>query len=330
MAKRTICGLLLTLACAGCGTPPVCTAGDMPKPPDRMLAAAKLSSYDNGIVVTSATDPAMTIHYWIFEWTIFDAIALDEEVSGYQKGTKNRKYPVMRNIVKRARKTEISEDGRRAVVTIKSEADPKLDMTWTFTARPDGADIELRIKNTSDRDWPELASLTPCFHPGVGSKGSEAVRAKRKEEGAPEPPDAMKPNYAFCPKAGGDKNTSFATEAGLKLFPSQSAVTNVQLKEALAEPGIRRRIRRMGAERTQHGFIVRQSNDGAWTTGIAWDRFLYVQAGNPYRCMHMPLRVGPLAKGETATLRGRIWLFKGSPNECFKRYQAEFAKPPAE
>ena len=32
------------------------------------------------------------------------------------------------------------------------------------SSTPDGADLILTIKNTSERDWPELASIIPCLN----------------------------------------------------------------------------------------------------------------------------------------------------------------------
>jgi hypothetical protein len=58
--------------------------------------------------------------------------------------------------------------------------------------------------------------------------------------------------------------------------------------------------------------------------GIAWDSFLSAQGHNPVRCMHLSVRVGPLRRGETKTVHGKIYLLKGSKDDCFKLFKEDF------
>jgi hypothetical protein len=74
------------------------------------------------------------------------------------------------------------------------------------------------------------------------------------------------------------------------------------------------------------GLIIRESTKGDWVTGIAWDRFVSAQGHNPWECMHLSVNVGPLKRGETRTVQGRIYLFQGSKEELLKRYQADFRR----
>jgi hypothetical protein len=40
--------------------------------------------------------------------------------------------------------------------------------------------------------------------------------------------------------------------------------------------------------------------------------------------MHACVRVGPLAPGESKTIRGRLYLFRGTKDDCVARYQRDF------
>ena len=70
--------------------------------------------------------------------------------------------------------------------------------------------------------------------------------------------------------------------------------------------------------------MVRESEDGQWVTGIGWEDCLSSQGYNPLRCMHLSVRLGPLDPGETKHVRGKIYLFKGSKEDCLKRFQEDF------
>jgi hypothetical protein len=63
--------------------------------------------------------------------------------------------------------------------------------------------------------------------------------------------------------------------------------------------------------------------DRTWTTGIAWERFISLQGHNPLRCMHQAIRVGPLAVGERRQIRGRIYMFRGSKDDCLARFKSD-------
>ena len=73
------------------------------------------------------------------------------------------------------------------------------------------------------------------------------------------------------------------------------------------------------------GLLVRESEDGAWVTGIAWEDFLSVQGHNPWHCLHACVRLGALLPGESRTLRGRLYLFRGNRYDCLQRFQREFS-----
>jgi len=41
--------------------------------------------------------------------------------------------------------------------------------------------------------------------------------------------------------------------------------------------------------------------------------------------MHLSVKVGPLKRGETSEIRGKMYLFQGSKEDCLKRFQNDFA-----
>ena len=66
----------------------------------------------------------------------------------------------------------------------------------------------------------------------------------------------------------------------------------------------------------EFGAIIRESVVGRWVAGIVWDEFLSAQAHNPWNCMHLSVRVGALAPGESVTRKGRIYLYNGDADDC--------------
>ena len=72
------------------------------------------------------------------------------------------------------------------------------------------------------------------------------------------------------------------------------------------------------------GLLVRESEDKRWTMGIAWESFISAQGHNPWKCMHLSIRVGPLKKGQKKTIRGRIYLLQGSKEDCLKKFKRDF------
>jgi len=73
------------------------------------------------------------------------------------------------------------------------------------------------------------------------------------------------------------------------------------------------------------GPIVREATDGKWVCGIAWEDFLSAQGHNPWECMHLSIRIGPLGPGESKTIRGKMYLFEGGKKDLLQRYCEDFA-----
>ena len=74
------------------------------------------------------------------------------------------------------------------------------------------------------------------------------------------------------------------------------------------------------------GIIARESTDGKWACGIAWEDFLSAQGHNPWQCMHLSVCVGPLKRGQSKSIRGKIYLLRGSKDEVLRRYREDFGR----
>jgi hypothetical protein len=171
------------------------------------------------------------------------------------------------------------------------------DMSLKATAARDGAELELTITNTSGHDWPDVAGIIPCFNPG--------------------PIEQRNPHFA-------NTNTYFVGPEGLGKQDAREIHFNSAFR-----PQIDARSRDGRFAFTHKwptspvdataGVLLRESDDGVWVTGIAWKRFLSAQGHNPWQCMHLCIRVGPLHPGESRTIRGRIYLMKGDRHTLLRR-----------
>ena len=188
----------------------------------------------------------------------------------------------------------LKADRRRAEV-VSGNYGVKLDVD-------DGAELVLSITNTTARQWPPLASVIACFNPGP-----EKTR-----------------NRQFA-----NTKTFFHAKSGLmplamkapreihynhELRKAIDAAANDEGKYAWSSKWPKSDVDAVD------GLIIRESTDGKWVTGIAWDRFLGAQGHNPWECMHLSIRVGPLGPKETRKVHGRIWLFEGTKQDLLKKF----------
>jgi hypothetical protein len=170
-------------------------------------------------------------------------------------------------------------------------------------ARVDGEAVELTLEvtNRTERAWPEHAAIIACFNPG---------------------PPASK---AY--EMGHHKSTYFVAAGGLERLPDRDMHFRSELRPGLearhAELEFEFSKRWRSAERDDHGgLLVRTSQSGRWTAGVAWEDWLGVQAHNPWLCMHVATRVGPLEPGRSRTIRGRLVLVEGALEAGLERLRA--------
>jgi len=195
-------------------------------------------------------------------------------------------------------------DFARSVASDKRSASirgPGFDLEFRVDER--GVALELEVENTSDHDWPDEAALIACFNPG--------------------PPERR----TF--EMGHHLKTYFVSERGFERLPDRDMHFAASLRQELTglsperKFGFSDRWATSGSDAAR-GVLLRESLHGGWTSGVAWEKFVGVQAHNPWLCMHVATKVGPLKIGEKVTLRGRIYLFPGTPQEGFERYCADF------
>jgi len=195
---------------------------------------------------------------------------------------------------------QVNSAGTKAV----AEA-PCLKLTVTTTA--DGADLLLEVENESGHDWPETAAIIPCFTPGSVAGPNANVNFYDEDH----------------------KRTYFVAETGPALLKDRELHINAELEDEMAARAVD------GLHIFSHkwppsdvsaveGLMMRESADGKWVAGIAWDDYLTAQGHNPWKCMHLSVRVGPLKQGESKKVRGKIYLFEGGKDDCLRKYRSEF------
>jgi hypothetical protein len=178
----------------------------------------------------------------------------------------------------------------------------------------DGVDIQLSIRNESGYEWPELAAIIPCFNPG------------------PNPETNPDFSYIWTPALvdSASKLTWFVGASGLELLTDRSIHFNSDFRPAV--DNLRRKHATFpfdhkwptAANNASRSVMIRESTDGQWVTGIAWQRSLSSQGHNPWNCMHLSVRVGPLKSGETRNIQGKMYLFRGTKEDCFQKYLDDF------
>lgn len=256
----------------------------------------KLTKWDRGIKVESRIDKNGSAYLWFYEWHLFDAVKKGEHTPGSSKWIWN-----------------IDSSGTVA----------QLDSEWLrlkLEATEDGVDMVLDITNNTDHDWPDIAAIIPCFNPGTdASKVTDAIA-----------------NPLFFDQS--HENTYFLGKNGLELIKGDQYPREIHFNHDL-----RASIMTWDKERDDEkfvfyhkwptsgrdaytGFMVRESEKKDWVMGIAWQDYISVQGHNPWNCMHLSIRVGPLKQAEKKTIRGKIYLFKGLKEECLSRYREDFPR----
>ena len=252
----------------------------------------KLTKWERGIKVESRRDKKGFAYFWFYEWHLFDAVTKGEHTQGSHSW-----------------KWSVDADSKLA----------KMNSPWLkmrIKAAENGAEIALEITNKTNYDWPEIAAVIPCFNPG-------------------NPRNSEEPNPIFLDE--NHKNTYYLGSNGFELIKGKYP------REIHFNHGLKKTIMNWKKEREDGSFVfsnkwptsdrdayagllVRESEDKHWVMGIAWESFISAQGHNPWKCMHLSIRVGPLKQGEKKTIRGRIYLFKGSKEDCLRYFKRDFPK----
>jgi len=249
----------------------------------------KLWEWEKGIAVESVARPGMTAYLWFYEWNMFDARLPGVHTNGT--------YHLERTV---------SCEGTTATIVGP-------DMQLDLRAGTGSVDLSLRIANHSKHDWPLLASIIPCFNPGAPpSRTARYPVAKLNVQLA-------------------NRRTYFVAKEGLERLVDREIHFNTALRDEIDRLAPDGRFVFSSKWPTSnvnahHGLLVRDSTDGKWVAGIAWENFLSAQGHNPWQCMHLAVRVGPLKQGQTKTVRGKIYLFPGNREDCLDRFQTDFPR----
>jgi len=254
------------------------------------LNMIKLSEWSRGIKLESQSDGNLFAFFWFYEWYLFDAVTKGE----HTPGNYNWEWTV-------------DEHCKSAV----------LNGEWlklNINSRENGADLLMEIANNSDHEWPSIAAIIPCFNPGKIN-------------------ETTKQNFLFLDEE--HLHTYFLGKNGLELlmgeFPREIHFNH----ECFSDVAEWEKERQDGkfvfdekwptsVRNAYAGIIIRESIDKRYVMGIAWESFLSSQGHNPWHCMHLSIKVGPLEQGEKKTIRGKIYLFEGSKEDCLKEFTKDF------
>jgi len=253
----------------------------------------KLSIWDRGIKVSSPKDPELYAYLWFYEWHLFDAVRKGEHTGG----TSDWEWT-------------LDTEGEVAM----SQSDW---FEFTATAKDDGADLLLKVTNTTDRSWPEIAAIIPCFNPGHDSpQRTNAIPNPRFFD------DSHEHTY-FIGASGLDL---LAGDAPREIHFNQHQWINIKAWEKERDDGqfVWHHKWPTSSRHALAGALVRESEDRSQTMAIVWEDFISAQGHNPWKCMHLSVRVGPLQPGETKTIRGKIYLFKGSKEDFLAKLKKDF------
>lgn len=255
--------------------------------PVPMEGSTRLVEWQRGFAVKSTERPEIAMYLWFYEWHMFDAIRKGQHTNGTFRGWDR----------------SINAEGTRARIDAAA-----VGLDLSMEAVPDGAKLSLKVTNKSGHDWPELAAVIPCFSPG-----------KDADTG-----NAFTPLFA-------NEETYFLAAEGLVKLKKREIHYNAKLRAKVDAEAKEGRYVWSGkwpkAEPDAvRGILIRDSNDRKWVAAVAWEDSLSSQGHNPWRCMHLSVRVGPLKRGESRTLRGRIFLFPGTKEECLERFRKEFGR----
>ncbi|MBN1676042.1 MAG: hypothetical protein JXR37_33670 [Kiritimatiellae bacterium] len=245
-----------------------------------------LGEWERGLAFWPTEAAGVRLYLWFYEWHLFDAVRAGQHTGGYWIPTKR-----------------MACDHRQAVLSHPG-------MALSVSATDDGADLSMEITNQSGYAWPPIAAVIPCLNP-VGLSGQPLVPPTRE----------------FFDETC--QRTWFVGEAGLEKLETREIHFNQAFRPAIDAQAPAGKFdwvekwptspRNAGA-----GLMVRESADGRWVGGIGWEQFLSAQGHNPCRCMHLSVRVGPLEPGESRAVRGRLYLFAGTKDDCLARFRENF------
>jgi hypothetical protein len=261
-------------------------------PPGFDSVPLQIFEWERGFGLRVPGQPAAEMYLWFYEWNMFEAMAPGQHTQGTYKLPRR-----------------LEPEGREAVVDGP-------DIRLTMRVVPGGAELTLQVSNRTQHSWPELAGVIPCWNPGLAPSTDPSARIPQNR------------NFADAWRL----RSFFVSAQGLEQFSTREIHFNARHRAAIdraAGPNgfVFSTKWPTSSSDAVAGLLVRESEDGQWVTGIAWEEFLSVQGHNPWNCLHACARVGPLRPGESRTIRGWLYLFRGTKEECLARFQRDLRKP---
>jgi hypothetical protein len=256
--------------------------------------AVRLRRWERGVKLETTAADCGFAYFWFYEWNLFDAVRLGEHTPGSWSW-------------------DWTVNAHGLVARTKGDI-----FNLSVEATPDGAELMLDVQNITGHDWPELAAIIPCYNPGD-----------------PEKPELINPSFLD----GEHTHTYFYGRHGLELiaeeYPRAIHFSHTHWPSLISwqAPEMNRKFvfseKWPTSDRDAYkGVMIRESLDKQWVMGIAWDSFLSAQGHNPWNCMHLSVRLGPLKIGEKKKVRGRIYLLEGSKEDCLRCYERDFNVTP--
>jgi hypothetical protein len=215
--------------------------------PLRAQSTLRLVEWERGVALQALSRSDIAMYLWFYEWNMFEAVSRGQHTPG------KRNFP-----------RTVNASGTEAVIGTGP-------ISLRVRVVHDGADLLLRIRNESNHDWPDLAGIIPCWSPGRSESANPAPAGSIYH--VPATPQFADPEF---------NRTLFLSANGLTQLMSRAIHFNSSLRGAVNSASDRGRFAFSAKWPTSDidatgGFIVRESSDGAWVTGIGWEDYLSVQ-----------------------------------------------------
>ena len=242
-----------------------------------------LDEWRRGFSFTPQDREDLSMYIWFYEWNMFEAVHPGQHTGG----------------------THVPQKTLEGNIGLLEH--PDLGLSLEVSGTEDGADLQLSVTNKTDRAWPDIAAIIPCFNPG-------------------QEPEVTETSIFFDEN---QERTWFLAEEGLVPLVHRDIHFNHDYRSAIdaqANDGKYVWANKWPTSpiNATGGILMRESADRSWVAAIAWADFISVQGHNPWRCMHQSIRVGALAPGETSTTRGKIYLFEGNRHDCIEKFRSDF------
>ncbi len=260
----------------------------------------KLEKWSSGFAFYPENNEKMKMFYWFHEHFILKAV--------YNKNWKpaGKGGPL-----------EISDDGKTAKTKKRKDG-----MQLSVVSKDGALDMLLTVTNQSKYEWPEVAAIIPCLSPSL-------IRRKSKDE----------PKTIMNGKGENFDPTTFETPNMVNnntFVVIDDKLQQLKLRELHYCDSYREKIDTelngkvlkknwpVNEANFSKGVMIRESTDGVYVVAVAWEDAISVQGHNPYCCMHLSIRVGGLKPGESKTVRGKMYLFKGKKEDSMKLLDKDF------